>query len=259
MSDNSDPDKDKVRYVVEAVDTALDVLEIVSRHPGKTLAEVSELADLNKSRTMRFLVTLENRGFVRKDQSGCFFLASRSAIIGDRARAQMDELEMLQPILVRLRDKTQETVQYRVLDGVQTICLATAESQLDIRVHTEIGLPRELYIGSSKSILAFGDPGLLDKVLTAPRSIYTTNTVVDDVLLQQQLKEIRETGYSVSRGERIEGAVALGAPIYSPDGTVTSCLSLLGPEFRIGSKIDELGQLLMQTAREARQVLFGTN
>lgn len=251
-------DQDKARYIVNAVDTALDLLEIVSRNPGKSLADLSRLTLLNKSRTMRFLVTLENRGFVRKDSSGLYFLALRSAIIGDRAREQMNELEMLRPVLDRLRDRTQETVQYRVLDGTQTICLAAAESKLEIRVHTEIGLPRELYVGSSKSILAFGGPGLLEKILAAPRTTYTQNTVVDADALQRQLTEIRKTGYAVSKGERIEGAVALGAPIFNPDGTVTSCLSLLGPEFRIGSRIEELGDLLVAAADEARQVLFGT-
>ena len=252
-------EEDKSRYIVSSVDSALSVLELVSRHPGASLVELSKMAGLNKSRTMRFLVTLEARGFVQKDDTGNFRLSTRMAVLGDRAREQIDVLQLIQPILDRLRDKTSETVQYRILDGLQTLCLAKAESPLDIRVHTDIGRPRELYIGSSKSILAFGDEKLLQDVLAAPRSSYTEHTLVDSDDLQQQLEEIRANGFSVSRSERIEGAVALGAPIQNPDGSVTSCLSLLGPEFRIASKTDQIGALLMQAASEAEEIISGAS
>lgn len=248
-------DSEKTRYIVGAVDSALDVLEIVSRKPGSTLVDLAKTANLNKSRTMRFLVTLESRGFVRKDDIGNFFLSTKMAILGDRARDQMDQLQLLQPILDRLRDHTQETVQYRVLDGLQTVCLAKADSLLDIRVHTETGRPRELYIGSSKSILAFGGADLLEYVLAMPRSPYTENTLVEPEKLKQQLDDIREDGFSVSNSERIEGAVAIGAPIYNPDGTVTSCLSLLGPEFRVGTKVSELAKSLLQAANDVERIL----
>ncbi|MEM9575785.1 MAG: IclR family transcriptional regulator [Pseudomonadota bacterium] len=237
------------------MDSALDVLELVARQSGNSLVEISRLAGLNKSRTMRFLVTLELRGFVRKDSAGNYHLASKALILGDRARAQMDQLQLLQPILDRLRDETSETVQYRILDGLQTVCLAKADSPLDIRVHTETGRPRELYVGSSKSILAFGGEPLLDRVLAQPRAHFTENTLVDDNALRRQLGEIRQTGYSVSRSERIEGAVAIGAPIVNADGSVTSCLSLLGPEYRIQDRIQELARRLCQAAEEAKSVL----
>lgn len=213
------------------------------------------MAELNKSRTMRFLVTLEAHGLVRKDAAGEYHLSMQAAILGDRARDQMDQLQLLQPVLDRLRDATSETVQYRVLDGLQTVCLAKADSPLDIRVHTETGRPRELYIGSSKSILAFGGSKLLKRVLASPRSSYTDKTLVDADELEQQLAEIRAEGYSLSRSERIEGAIAIGAPIHNSDGSVTSCLSLLGPEFRIGSKVKQLAGKLISAAEEARSIL----
>ena len=243
-----DDEQDQSRYVVSAVDSALEVLELVARQPGLSLVELSKLADLNKSRTMRFLVTMELRGLVRKDANGNFYLAAKTAILGDRARNQLDFLQLLQPILDRLRDETSETVQYRILDGLQTVCLAKSDSHLDIRVHTETGRPRELYVGSSKSILAYGSDELLNRVLASPRANFTDKTLVSEEELRKQLSEIRDTGYSVSRGERIEGAIAIGAPILNKDQSATSCLSLLGPEFRIASKIDQLGAALMKAA-----------
>lgn len=248
-------DSDQSRYIVGAVDSALEILELVSRQPGCSLVELSKLAGLNKSRTMRFLVTLEHRGLVLKNSTGNFQLAAKTVVLGDRARAQIDQLQLLQPILNQLRDETSETVQYRILDGLQTVCLAKADSPLDIRVHTETGQPRELYVGSSKSILAFGGNELLKRVLATPRSHYTDNTLIDDNALILQLSDIRKTGYSVSNSERIEGAIAIGAPILNPDNSVTSCLSLLGPAFRISDKVDELVSRLVEAASEAKRIL----
>lgn len=247
-----EPVQERSRYIVEAVDSALQVLELVSHSPGSTLVELASQVGQNKSRTMRFLVTLEAHGLVRKDKAGEFYLATRALILGDQAREQMGQLAIIQPILDGLRDRTSETVQYRVLDGLQTVCLAKANSLLDIRVHTDTGRPRELYVGSSKSILAFGASELLEKLLAQPMKSYTNNTLVNAENLKQQLNDIRQNGYSVSRGERIEGAVAIGVPIYNADGSVNSCLSLLGPEFRIKTKIEELAHILMAAAREVQ-------
>ena len=252
----AEKDPDRARYVVSAVDSALEVLDTVSRHPGTSLAGLANFVGLNKSRTMRFLVTLEVRGYVRRDPQGRCYLAIRSAILGDRARDQMDQLALIQPILDRLRDETQETVQYRVLDGLQTICLAKADSPLAIRVHTETGRPRELYIGSSKSILAFGAEHLLEQVLSTPRPTWTENTLVNADDLREQLHQIRAKGYSLSQSERIVGAIAIGAPIRNADGSVSSCLSLLGPEFRIASRVDELARRLVSAAGEVERVVI---
>ena len=46
------------KYVVEAVDKALDILETFNSAEGLTLNEISQQVGLNKSRTFRLLYTL---------------------------------------------------------------------------------------------------------------------------------------------------------------------------------------------------------
>ena len=81
-------------------------------------------------------------------------------------------------------------------------------------------------------------------------------TLVNADDLREQLHQIRAKGYSLSQSERIVGAIAIGAPIRNADGSVSSCLSLLGPEFRIASRVDELARRLVSAAGEVERVVI---
>jgi acyl dehydratase len=62
----------------------------------------------------------------------------------------------------------------------------------------------------------------------------TKNTIVDRLTLDLELEHIREVGYAVSRGERVDGASGLSVAILDADGQATmAALSILGPSARM--------------------------
>lgn len=237
------------RYVVEAADACLRVLMFVSENPHLTLTEIQSRLGLNKSRTLRLLATLEARNLVVRDKTERWSLGVEALLIGNAAAAQLNIAALIQPYLDSLRDRAQETAQFRLLSGRQTYCIAKAETHHAVRVHTVIGRPRPLYIGSSKAILAFADRELFDSVVASGMESFTEQTLTPEEL-RKQLDEIRARGYSISRGEAVPGALALGAPIFDAGGSVVGCLSLLGPEARLGERLEEVAPMLVETARE---------
>jgi len=147
-----------------------------------------------------------------------------------------------------LRDLTTESAQLRIRSGLASLCIAKADSPHQMRVHSEVGRIQSLHVGSSKAILAFGDPGLIDDVVAAGLTRFTEKTFVDPADLAAELEATRARGYTVSRGERIVGALSLGAPVLDRDGKLVGVIALLGPESRMGDMLDEHARHLVKTA-----------
>lgn len=246
------------RYIIEAADAALHVLTTVAENPGLTLAEIAQIANLNKSRTMRLLVTLKKHDFVSRNQDNRFSLGLKALLCGNTARDHLDIPTIVQPELDGLRDKTGETVQYRVLSGTRSFCVAKADTRHSVGIQTQLGRPRDLHVGSAKALLAFGSESLIEKVLSLPLEQYTSQTKTNREELLAELELIRQAGYAISRSERVEGVLAIGVPIFNADDSVTSSLSLTAPRERIEKHIEKLIPLVFETA-QAISIRFGWN
>ncbi|MBN8245770.1 IclR family transcriptional regulator [Nitratireductor aquimarinus] len=248
-------DNGRQRYIIDAADACLNVLRFVSDNPGHSLSEIHVALGFNKSRTLRLLATLEAHNLVMTDGNDRWSLGFLALLIGNAANNQLEVVRLIQPHLDALRDATGETAQFRLLSKLQTLCIARSETRHAVRVHTEIGRPRPLYVGSSKAALAFADEALLQEVIDHGLQEFTDRTLTSEQL-REQLRAIRAQGYSSSRGEALVGALALGAPVFGLDGKVTGCLSVLGPEERLLPQEAEIAKRLMATAARVSQ-LFG--
>jgi len=72
--------------------------------------------------------------------------------------------------------------------------------------------------------------------------------------LRDNLDQIREKGYAVSRGEWIIDASGTAAPIFDQRGLITAAISISGPGQRFtDEKIKEIADLLV---KETAQISF---
>ena len=63
------------------------------------------------------------------------------------------------------------------------------------------------------------------------------------------LDRMVETGYGVTRGQRVPGLSAIAVPIFDHAGAVSNCLSLSGPSVRVGPREEEFIELLKAAGR----------
>lgn len=74
--------------------------------------------------------------------------------------------------------------------------------------------------------------------------------------LLAQLESIRSHGYALTRGQKIPGAVGIGAPIRNARGDVTAALSVTLPEQRFDdAKGDRLAELILAQASALSETL----
>lgn len=221
-------------YHIEAVDFAVRVLTTIAAEADLSMAEIARRTGVSRQRILRMLRTLESsQMIVRSGEGKSYRLGYRALLIGESAHAQSDVLSRAKPIMHRLGEAVQETVQLRIRDGDETVCIARWEPPRDVRVHAVVGRRRPLHVGSGKVFLAFMPQEEQERYMGGELASFTPRTPTDPVLLRERLRELREEKFHISRGELSEDLIAVAAPIFGAGGAVVAALTVGAPAARV--------------------------
>ena len=86
-----------------------------------------------------------------------------------------------------------------------------------------------------KVLLAWQSPTFIDEYF---RTIIIHDQAFPHVRpddLREELKKIRQDGYAITRGEYVNDAVGIGAPVFNSEGELAGSIGIIAPEIRIGS------------------------
>jgi DNA-binding IclR family transcriptional regulator len=229
----------KDRYTVEAVDRALQLLEVLAEGPDLGVTELSKRMGVGKTLVFRMLHTLEQRGYVIRDQ------ARRTNALGYRILYLANAMEhqdtlvgTANPILDELALACRENVNFVIRDGQTSLCVATRQSSHQIRLFAQVGRHGPLHAGGgSKVLLAYAPHDVLQAVLRSNLPMFTQHTIIDPIELEQILAKIRTDGYHVAANDLDDGAFSIAAPVYGIGSNVVAALSIAGPVSRFDERI----------------------
>ncbi|WP_052168721.1 IclR family transcriptional regulator [Actinoalloteichus spitiensis] len=207
---------------IGVLDKAVAVLKAVAQDPCG-LAELCTRTGLPRATAHRLAVGLEVHRLLRRGADGRW---RPGAALTELAGATSDPLiEASATVLPRLRDITGESVQLYRRDGMQRICIATAEPPSGLRDTVPVGSRLPMTAGSGAKVLAaWSDPATQRAIL------------VDAVFGERTLLEVRRRGWAQSIAEREAGVASVSAPVRDANGVVTAAISVSGPVERIGRK-----------------------
>jgi Transcriptional regulator len=209
------------------------------------IRDIAEECGIPKSTLHRTLQTLKEEGWVHQGADGSYRIGLRLLVLASQARLRMELVKQLDPIMRRIAAATQQTVVLSVLDGRQSVCLHTIESNKRIRIDSQVGSRGDLHAGASgKALLAFGPAELLDELLTEPLTKYTPFTLTEPNELRREVEAILENGYAVSIEELDPGAAAIAVPILDTHGELIAGISIAGPRFDFEGNIAAWSQEL---------------
>jgi DNA-binding IclR family transcriptional regulator len=205
-------------YLIESVDRALHVLELLSDERSTTLTGISRVLEVSPSTAHRLLTTLAHRDFVRQDPHTRAYQPGRALLeIGLAAAGSLDVRRLARPELEALAARLEETVHLVRLDGDHVLFLDTVESARAARVtdRTGVSLPAHC-AASGKVLLAQLDVEALRALLPDPLPAVTPHTCTSRTALERELAEVRVRGYAVNQGESERGLSAVAVPIPVP-------------------------------------------
>lgn len=246
----------------ETAGRVIDVLLLFTDGPGELgVSRIARELGLSKAVVHRILQTLVARGMVTLDQqSRLYRLGPTTAALGARALRGSDLRAVAAKPLRQLQEETGETVTLTALVPGGRAYVDQIVSTHEVKMTVELGRRFPLHAGSSgKCVLAFLPEPEREAVLAGALAALTDSTRTDAESLRDELRTIRELGWSSSQGERQADAGSLASPLFGLDGDVRGSVSVCGPRSRFTPGfLDDCAPRVIRTARDISAALGWT-
>ncbi|POG54032.1 HTH-type transcriptional regulator XacR [Haloferax marisrubri] len=222
------------------VRTTEKTLALVEELMEKGPCGVTELASdlqMGKSAVHNHLTTLQKHGYVLKDGDD-YRVGLKFLEVGGHSRKSMEVYQIAEPEVKSLAADTGELANLLVEEQGMGVYLMRAKGDDAVDLDTYAGLRTHLHTTAlGKAILANLPESRVDEIIErhgleqkTPKSIGTRQE------LFQVLEAVRERGYAIDDGERLEGLRCLAAPIKSSSGEVLGAISVSAPASRVSDE-----------------------
>jgi DNA-binding IclR family transcriptional regulator len=239
---------------IRAVERAMSILGVFKKQRKPlNLTELCEYTQLPKPTLLRLLITMEAEGYIVKNNHRNTYLLGPVFIeLANVVLENIDLRTIMRPIMEKLKEISNETVNVYVVSGITRICIDQVVTDRLLKKFSRIGDTLPLYCGASgKVLLAFSDRKLWEEVIqqTGLKG-FTSNTITDRNALYEELEKIKRQGYGISYGEREENIISVAVPIFNCNGEIAAALAISGPYQRMADKVDYYKEKLLEEARE---------
>lgn len=243
----------------------LKLIDLLSNYPnGCPLAQLAELAQLNKSTVHRLLQGLQQEGFVQPaTTTGSYRLTTKCLSIGHKMFSSMNIIHLAAPYLEQLNLKTGETVNFSMRENDLAIMIYKLEPTTGmLQTRAYIGQRMPLFCsGMGKLYLAFDpnrEPYLENYWLQHSAEIrpLTCHTITDLVAMKQELSVISGQKFALDKEENELGVICIAYPIFNFKNEVKYAISVSMSVSRLAQiGTDFLHQELKATAEAISQEL----
>lgn len=229
----------------------LRVLETFSQvAPVLGVTEIAREVGLHKSSVSRILATLEQAGYVERDENGGRFRLGLGLIaLTGPLLADLDVRRLAHSALERLSRRTGETAALMLWNAPDSIVVEQVPSPRQVKHTAAVGSRYATAESASVQVFVAELPrGELDQLLDgrlkdAPRG----QSDREDYL--RLIERVRVQGYAVNDGRTSSEEVGVAAPVRDHRGHVAAAVLLSAPRFRITTEIlSELTRDVRDTA-----------
>jgi len=241
---------------ISAVERTFKILEQLSQVSSTSLEDLARTSHLAKPTVYRFLMTLKELGYVKKDEGDRWFLTMKLFSIGSRALDHIQLPNVARPICEKLSEKMGETVHMGIVDENEALYVVKIESRYTIRMYSRVGKHIPLYCTAiGKVLLAYTEEKKQKQIIQELKLVpFTPHTIKAKKQLLSELVEIRNNGYAQDREEHEEGITCIAAPIFDSTGGVVAAISVSWPVFRFSTEqlehnIKEIREAALELSR----------
>ena len=212
---------------VQSLDRGLAVIRCFSsEHPSLTLSEVAERTGLTRAAARRFLLTLQELGYVGSSGRQ-FSLRPRVLALGYAYLSSFSVAQIAQPHLEDLAEELHESCSVSVLDGDDLVYVARASANRIMTISLTVGTRLPPYPTSmGRVLLAHLPEAELDAHLsrTELRRL-TEHTITDPLELRAVLAAVRCQGWAAVDQELEAGVRSIAVPIRDGSHKVVAAIN----------------------------------
>lgn len=217
----------KQAYHVPALEKGFAILEYLSENGGCSLADLCDALGLSRTTVFSILRNLDDMGYVRKGENGCYYLGFGLYSLGMSTARQIQKTEIFVPELTALRDEFNQTVHACGYMNGDTIALEKLEGNGGIIFKSYLGERKPLHLSSGgKAILGFLPKSDFDYYISGELVQKTKNTLATGEQLIACRKQVQADGYAIDDEEGEPGVFCFGAPVFSSGDALFGAVSI---------------------------------
>lgn len=195
---------------VTAVGRTLVILDaLIDRGEPLSLGDLEASTGLFKSVILRYMITLEGMGYVRKGANGMYEPGVRSFQLGCAFLRQFDMGKYVPAALSNLVEQTGESAFFSVKEGDERVCIYSQDSSEIVRANVRPGMRLPL------------DEAATSQIFRRYAAAAPARWSLDDVLHSSGLGEANRPS------SRFTASVS--APVFKYDNTLVGALTIAGP------------------------------
>lgn len=241
----------------QTVDRALTVLNVVvDAGESVSLERVAAATELHRSIVYRLLRSLENAGYVaRQEEGGGYRVGPRLVAMSVSVARRFDLGSVLRPVMQELVEQFGETVSLHMLSGHRRVCIDVAEGTHPVRRVIPVGENHPAFAGETgRALLACLAPEEL-----APQLEIAREQGGDVQALQHDLERTRQQGFFIGVGTRTPGVGSVSISLAGFDRTFNA-LTISGPADRWSREaIQAAIPVIMERLTPIHQYLLSAN
>lgn len=213
--------------------------------------------DMNRSNVYRYFQTLVDMGWLEHDTESPnkFQIGCKSLSIGNVFLENLEIRSVARPFLQELAKESCLAVHLGLLNNSSIVYVDKVESDSPIQMRSKIGMTAPAYCTAiGKALLSTLTPYQVTNLVGENYSQLTPNTLTTINDLLEDLKQIRERGYSIDLEENEKGIGCVAAVIFGHNNAVIGAVSIstllqnLNPD-----AIDYYADKVMKCARMVSQ------
>lgn len=217
---------------VRSLERALTLLEIISEHSdGIGNSALAKQAELSKSTVHRLLQTLKKLNYVwQEEKTEKYYIGFKVLSLSTHALDCNNVKCVAHKHLINLKNSVNETVHLAIRDGLNAVFIDKIESNLPVRMYSEVGRSIPLYCSSGgKALVAWSPESFVRELYDGFQFIkFTETTIVDLEVLIKELQQTKLQGYATDHFEHEDHVLCVGAPIFNFNNEVIAAITVAG-------------------------------
>ena len=243
-------------YQIGSLEKGIKILEAIIECGELTVTAAAARLGLNRASAHRFITTLRDLGYVRKNQHGNYEASFKMLELGMKQAGKFEIRRLAKPIMRGLAADFDETVNLGILNQDQVVYLDKVDSREFLRMDSGVGTSCHAYATAlGKAMVAFlPEEERQAYVAGLTFTAMTPKTITSHEQFHQELARIRERGYAIDDEELALDLYCIAAPIFDLNGNPPYSLSISGPSRRIRNLKNLPERLLAATDELSRQL-----
>ncbi|MDN2567120.1 IclR family transcriptional regulator [Aquibium sp. A9E412] len=232
-----------------------------SERPEWGVRELARALDANPTTIHRLLTTLQNFGYVEHAKTSSRYRLSAKVMRLARRYSEQNPLqEVARRVFEDLSGAFEHSFYLGVLSNFEVVYTAVQDGRGALKISAHVGERIPLHTTAiGKVLLAAQDGAFFERfVRQAPLTERTARSKTTSDALQEEIEEVRRSGFALSLGENFEDIGALGVPLYDARDNVIAGLSLGFPLHLLEAGRLEIEPLLKLARQMSREITYRT-